>query len=421
MAGKRVDALLPAMVDPHAAVAAMLSRVLPVRIERVLLGGACGRVLAEDVVAERDSPAADVSAMDGYAVRADSVRGMIERGGDAALPVAFEVVTGDMPGVLPEAAAARVFTGGVVPTGADAVVPRELVSEAEHGVTLGPEALPALGLGRHVRPRGENAKAGQTLLGSGVRVTPAAVATLAANGLSKVGVFAKVRVGIAVSGNEVRGVGDVRVESGAVRDANGPTLRALVADSGWCTVVEVVALPDDLSVTTRALGALAARCDLVLTTGGVSMGDHDVVPDAVLALGGAGVYHHLSMRPGKPNFGAVLPGGVPVIALPGNPVSALVGAVVLAGPVLRRCAGYGREPVPRWLEVDAGPVPNRPATFRQYVPATVTDAGGLRPLPHRGSGDVAAIGIAAGVFEVPPGQAAFDETRRRWHPWTLSP
>lgn len=379
MAGERLVSVLPALADPLAAVSAMTERLDPVGVEPVALGGGVGRVLAEPAVAERDSPAADVSAMDGYAVRAEAVGSAIDQAGEAVLPVAFEVETGHEPPALPEGVAARVFTGGVVPRGADAVVRREFVREGGDEVGFAADALADLKPGLNIRRRGENAAAGQTLLEPGVRITPAAVATLAANGRGVVSVFRKVRVGVAVSGNEVVATGRAGVDVAAVRDANGPSLRALIEATGWAECVEVVPLPDDLEATRRGLEDLAARCDALVTTGGVSMGDHDVLPDAIAALGAEVVYHHLAMRPGKPNLGAVLPGGVAVVALPGNPVSVLVGAAVLAGPVLRRRAGFAAEPSRVRLAVHAGPVLARPMKFRQYVPAALTEAGGLRP------------------------------------------
>ncbi|MEM1026788.1 MAG: molybdopterin molybdotransferase MoeA [Planctomycetota bacterium] len=409
------------MADPCDAIEAMLARVAPVGTERVGLRDARGRVLAQEIRAERDSPAANVSAMDGYAVRAGALRTLIERDGEATCSIAFEVETGRTPGPMPGDAIVRVFTGGVVPDGADAVVPREMVQEMPEQVTLGESALTALKPGRNVRPRGENATAGQVLLRPGRVVTPAAMATLAANGYAELEVYKKVRVALAISGNEVFSVRQSQLDMAAVRDANGPALCALIESAGWCSLTDVTTLPDDADASIQALGSLAKENDVLITTGGVSMGDHDVVPDALLALGGEVIYHHLSMRPGKPNLGALLPGSVAVLALPGNPVSALVGTTILVAPVLRRRGGFVEEPGAGWAGVEPGPVPPRPLAFRQYIPATVAAQGGLRPLPHRGSGDVAAIGLADGVFEVPPGQEAFDESQRRWYPWRLSP
>ncbi|MEM1098461.1 MAG: molybdopterin molybdotransferase MoeA, partial [Planctomycetota bacterium] len=380
-----------------------------------------GRVSAEEVRAERDSPAADVSAMDGYAVRSGAVVSAIEQNGSVELPVAFEVITGQTPEALPPESCVRVFTGGVVPRHADVVIPRELVRECPDFIAISNATLETIASAKNIRRQGQNAKAGQSLLPEGSPLTPAAVATLAANGYAAVEVRRRVKVGIAVSGNEVASVSRDDLHDAAVRDANGPALRALLATAPWLEVVDVVPLPDELETTRRKLAQMADRCDVIVTTGGVSMGDHDVIPDALIKLGGEVVYHHLSMRPGKPNLGVMLPEGMCVVALPGNPVSALVGAVILAGPVLRRCAGLSSDVRPARVEIESGPVPSRPASFRQFVPATLTPRGTLTPLAHQGSGDVAAIGAADGCFEVPPGQQAFDESWRYWHPWRISP
>ena len=421
MPGERVNAILPAMVGPGVAAAAMVARVSAVGTETVELSAARGRVLAERIVAERDSPAADVSAMDGYALCVADVRAAVATATDAELvwlDVAFEVRTGAMPGGLRgERGVARIFTGGVLPEGADTVLRREAVREEAGRIGVDRATVDGLSVGQFVRRRGENAAAGAVLVEPGCRIDAAVMATLAGQGREAVSVYRKVRVGLAISGDEVVGGGGV-VDGAAVRDSNGPGLRALVESSAWCEWVGSVALPDDLASTTAALREMVGRCDVVLTTGGVSMGAYDWLPDGLLSLGAAVVYHHLAMRPGKPNLGAVTAGGVAVLGLPGNPVSALVGAVVLGGPVLRKRAGLTERGGLR-VAVEGGEALSRPAQLWQYVPAAVTDTGGVRAIAHRGSGDVSAIGRSDGVFELPAGEEVLEQRLRSWWPWSL--
>ncbi|MEM6458212.1 MAG: molybdopterin molybdotransferase MoeA [Planctomycetota bacterium] len=406
---RRADSLLPAMATPHAAAAAWRDRLTPVATETVTPGDAVGRILAEDVTADRDSPAADVSAMDGYAVR---LRDLTPGG---SLPVAFAVQTGVAPPPLPAGAAARLFTGGVVPEGADTVVKREDADESAPGTfTPRPDAT-SPDAGQHIRRRGENAARGDVLLRHGSPITPAAAVTLAAVGCPTPGVYRRVRVVVLVTGNEVRPASG-GVDDPEVRDSNGPGLAALLRGSAWCELVSVERVADTPAATRAAFADAAARADVVLSTGGVSMGDHDHVPAAALALGAEVLYHHLSMRPGKPNFGAVLPDGTAVVALPGNPVSAFVGTVVLGGPALRRRGGWAEEPQRQRVLVDPGrpPVPATLGLWR-YLPATVHTDGRAAPLANRGSGDVAALGPSHGLLELPP-DTPIDAGDAAW-PW----
>ncbi|MEM9882125.1 MAG: molybdopterin molybdotransferase MoeA [Planctomycetota bacterium] len=409
MGKRRADSVLPAMATPHAAAALWRDRLTPVTTETLPVDHAVGRVLAEDVTSDRDSPAADVSAMDGYALRL----GDLTPGG--SLPVAFAVQTGVTPPPLPAGAAARLFTGGVVPGGAETVVKREDVDESVPGTfTLRPDATPP-DAGQHIRRRGENATRGDVLLRRGSPITPAAVVTLAAVGCSTPAVHRRVRVAVLVTGNEVRAASG-GVDDAEVRDCNGPGLAGLLRDAAWCDVVIVDRVIDDPGVTQEAFAAAAERADVILSTGGVSMGDHDHVPAAALALGAEVLYHQLSMRPGKPNFGAVLPDGTAVVALPGNPVSALVGTVVLGGPALRQRGGWAEEPRRQRVVVDTQ-TPPTPATLGlwRYLPAAVTAGGRAAPLANRGSGDVAALGPSHGLLELPP-DTPIDAGDAAW-PW----
>ncbi|MEM6331867.1 MAG: molybdopterin molybdotransferase MoeA [Planctomycetota bacterium] len=408
------------MASPGEAVDAMVARAGAVATERVAIDRCVGRMLAEPILAERDSPAADVSAMDGYAVRRAELAGCVE--GSCAMPVGFEVETGSSPAALPAGVAARVFTGGVIPQGADTVIRREDVRESEDSIVLDRlETLPDKGT--YIRRRGENLARGARVVEAGRDLGPTQIAAARSVSLaSEVVVHKKVRVAILVTGNEVQaaeprpyGEADARVW-----DSNGPGLASLVGAVGWAEPVWIDRVGDSEAQTRAAIERGVRDADVLVTTGGVSMGDHDVVPRTLVGLGGEAVYHHLSMRPGKPNLGAIMPDATPVVSLPGNPVSAMVGGVVLLGPVLRRLAGCPevafRPRVSVRLREGAGP--DRPLSLWRYLPAVIDRQGRAIPVEQRGSGDAPALGRSEGLIEVPPGEEA-DASRRPWLRWTL--
>ncbi|BAM03643.1 molybdopterin molybdotransferase MoeA [Phycisphaera mikurensis] len=405
---------LLSMVSPEEAAAAVCDRLAAVGSERVAHAQLPGRVLAGPATADRDSPPADVSAMDGYALRAADAP---PPGGDAWLPVAGEVRIGEAPPPLPTGAALRVFTGGAVPAGADAVVPRELLEEeAEPGGGRGGRirwlaGSPAPVVGRHIRRRGENARAGDVVLPVGVEATPAVVATLAAFGAAPP-VRRRVRVAIRVTGDELHAADAAVLPPLGIRDGNGPVMAAFVAGLPWAEVVSIERVPDDRDATTLSIASALEASDAVLLSGGVSMGDHDHVPAACVAAGCTPVYHRLAMRPGKPNFGAAGPAGQAVLGLPGNPVSVLAGLRVLTLPALRRLAGFAAPQPPR-LRVAVAPDDAKTLPLWHYRPARIGFDGRAHPLAHRGSGDVAGPAAMHGFVEIPPGEAA-EARPRRW-------
>ena len=404
-------------VSPAEAAAALCARLAPVGAEEVPLRGLPGRVLAEPGRWDRDSPPADVSAMDGYALRAADAPAS-----GRWLPVAGEVAIGREPPACPPGAAVRVFTGGAVPAGADCVVPRELLEEeaagdaARTGRVRWLPGSPAPIPGGHVRRRGENARAGDAALPAGAAVTPAAASALASAGAVP-RVHRRVRVAVRLTGDELH---DASLPAGAVppcgiRDSNGPLIRAFLAGLPWAEAVSVERVPDDAEATAASVrSALTeAAADAVLLSGGVSMGDHDHVPAACVAAGCTPVYHRLAMRPGKPNFGAVGPAGQAVLGLPGNPGSVLAGLFVLASPALRRLAGFAdaQPPRPRLRVEHAGA---ETLNLWAYRPARIGEDGAARLLGHRGSGDPAGPAAMDGLVEVPPGERA-GAAPRRWY------
>jgi molybdopterin molybdotransferase len=390
--------------SPESAIASVSERLdlraTAIGVERVALAASRGRVLAEPVVADRDSPPVDYSAMDGYAVRlADLLT-------DLDLPVMGESRPGvAAPSMPPTRGCIRVATGSPRPSGADAVVPREHAIEwtSERGevthISVRSEASPRLG--DHWRLRGENARAGSTLVEAGAIVDAAMAATLAASGVARPSVRRRVQVTILTTGDEVLPV-DASPTPERFRDSNGPGLAMLVSGRPWLEVVHHEHLADDAVRLEAALSAAIAASDAVMLTGGVSMGHRDLVRGAVEVLGCEIVFHRLPQRPGRPMLAAISRRDrpVPIFGLPGNPLSALVTARRIVLPTLASIAGT-RLPPPR--QVPVAVESDDPAPLWRFRLARLEADGSARPLPIRSSGDVAAAGMSDGFLEIAPG------------------
>lgn len=381
-------------IDPVASALLQLAdRLSAVPLERLPLSQVAGRVLAEPLLADRDNPPLDVSAMDGYAIRlADAHRG--------TLSIAGVATAGSPPVALPPQRAVQIFTGAPVPFGADCVIPREQTREAPDQVELA-VAAEQLSPGQHIRIRGENAKAGSQVLPAGTVLSSHAVAAVASVAGPELAVHHKVKVAIVNTGDELVSPGQAASEW-QIRDSNGPTLATSLAGHEWIKLCARVRAADQLSAVSETLANLLPVADVIVVTGGVSVGDTDHVPAAIEKLGGEIVFHRLPIRPGKPVLGALMPGGKLIIGLPGNPVSVAVTATVIALPLLRKLAGI-RPLISASPRVLVDNPDDKQLQLTWYRLVELTPEGEVRYVATHGSGDLISLAHSVGFVALPPG------------------
>jgi molybdopterin molybdotransferase len=371
-------------------------------IETVPLQQALGRVVAAPLVAARDVPPHDNAAVDGYAVH------FADLGADAptTLPVTGRAAAGHSLGrnALP-GEAIRIFTGAPMPDGPDTVLMQEDCSESAGHVSL----PPGIKRGANRRRRGEDVRAGDIAVAAGARVRPQEVALAAALGQTGLTVYRKLRVALLSTGDEVREPG-TSLPPGAIYDANRYALMALLAGLP-CEVVDFGIVPDRDDAVREALAEAATGRDLVVTSGGMSVGEEDHVKDAVEALGRLNFWR-LAIRPGRPvALGQI--GGVPFIGLPGNPVAVMVTFLLLARPLILRLAG-ARDVAPTLYRVTAGFAYAKKKSRAEYLRARLERGadGSLtaQKYPRDGAGIISSlvaadglVALAEGVGEVAPG------------------
>jgi molybdopterin molybdotransferase len=309
-------------------------RIRPLEAERVPLGEALGRALAEDVIAPEPVPGFDNSAMDGYAVIAADTAAAPVR-----LRVAGEARAGHPAEVgLGTGEAIAISTGAMVPAGSDAVVRIEDTTPDGDEV----EVRTAVEPGRNVRRAGEDLAAGERVLGAGTLVGAAELGVLASAAREDPSCARRPRVTVVVSGDELIGPGEP-MRPGAVRDSNAHTVPALARGAG-AEVLAVEHVGDDADATREAVGR-ALHADVAVVCGGISVGEHDHVRAALAELGAREAFWGVAMKPGKPTWFGEGPGGGLAFGLPGNPVSAAVTFILFARPAL--LAMQGRDPAPR--------------------------------------------------------------------------
>ena len=313
--------------------AAVLEHARVLDAEEVYLDDALGRALAADASAPNDVPPFAASAMDGYAIRAaDTIDG------SARLEVIGEAKAGTGAGVTVRlGTAVRISTGAPVPDGADSIVPQELTSA--DGATVAIDRQIAIGY--NVRPAGEDIRAGALVVPAGSLLGPAELGVLASMNIPRPSVVRRPRVAIAGTGDELTDPGKP-LKPGAIRDSNGPALGGAVHRAGG-ELTTRVRVGDDLDATVAVLGAALRDVDMLITTGGVSVGPHDHVRPALARLGYREVFAGVKLKPGRPTTFAVGEDGTLVFALPGNPVSALMAFRLFVVPAMDAMLGRGQE------------------------------------------------------------------------------
>lgn len=386
------------MLSPAAALKRILDRMAglgPLPPERVPLRDALGRALAEDLVAPRSLPPFDNSQMDGYALRAADA----PRGG-ARLSVSLEVLAGDAPGAdLRPGTCARIFTGAPLPAGADAVEMQEQVARRGVWAVFRRPAEP----GRFVRPAGADVREGTVALPRGSLVDPGAVGLAAGLGRSEVLVHRRPRVALLATGSEIVPLGQPP-GPGQIIDSNSHTLAAAVLEAG--AVPQLAPLARDDRASLGAALAAARGADVLVSTGGVSVGEKDLVRVALQAAGVRLDFWRVAMRPGKPvAFGSW--GRTAVFGLPGNPTSAWVTFELFVRPALRALAGLagsGRLVLPARL----GRAQEKPRPLTVYLRARARLAKGeiwLDPLPTQQSGHLTSAVNVDALAVLPAGTA----------------
>jgi molybdopterin molybdotransferase len=347
--------LLP-VADAQARLFAIAPRVAS---ERVPIAAAAGRWTAEPVVALRAQPGADLSSMDGYAIRFDDLPGPWRVIGESAAGRAFG-------GAIGRGEAVRIFTGAAMPAGADSVLVQEEAERDGDTLALAGEGPPRRGMS--VRRKGLDFDRGAVLIGAGTRLTPAAVALAATGGHGTLSINRRLRVAVMATGDELIAPGTASDDPLALPEGNSAMLAAMLADLPVDVTIAGI-IPDRLDALVAAFSG--ANADIIVTTGGASVGDHDLVRPALEAAGGTVDFWRIAIRPGKPMLAGRL-GDAIMLGLPGNPVSAFVTATLFLRPLIAAMAGAA-DPLPRTLRAElAEPLPAN--DHRQdYLRATIVD------------------------------------------------
>ena len=398
------------------ALTALLSQIEPLnRLETVATLDADGRILANDLVSQLQVPAFDNSSMDGYAVRSADVQTP-----GAELTVTQRIPAGHFGQPLLPGQAARIFTGAPLPPGADAIVMQEQVEVVAEGDANRVRFLTAAAPGQWVRSSGEDIRLGDTVLQQGQKLGPAQLGLAASLGLAQLPVTARPKVALFSTGDELVMPGDVApadMPPGSIYNSNRFFLRALLLRMG-CEVTDLGIVPDNRSATEAALQAAAEQHDLIVTSGGVSVGEEDHVKPAVQALGALALWQ-IAMKPGKPfAYGhvrrAAHPGQAHFVGLPGNPVSSFVTFLLLVKPLISALQGAVHQaPVSMSMKADFDwPKADK---RREFLRVRRNAHGGLELFPNQSSGVLTSMVWADGVVDNPAGQTiAKGDTVRFW-------
>jgi molybdopterin molybdotransferase len=389
----------------------LLAAARPVAdVEQVPTLEANGRVLAEDQVSLLDVPSADNTQMDGYAVRAADCAS-----GNARLHIAQRIPAGSVGRPLEPGTAARIFTGALIPAGADAVVMQEQcdVEKMRDGDHVIVKHAPQPG--EWIRRAGEDVRSGAVILPAGTRLRGQELGLAASVGLASLPVRRRLRVAVFFTGDELAMPGEP-LKPGAIYNSNRFTLRGLLENFG-CDFTDYGIVPDSLEATRGTLREAARSHDLIITSGGVSVGEEDHIKPAVEAEGRLNMWQ-IAVKPGKPlAFGEVrrdgdggrgassAAGAAHFIGLPGNPVSSFITFLLFVRPFLLRLQGVTGAVEPRTMAMRADFDWPRPDRRNEFLRVRMNDDGGLDLFPNQGSGVLTSTVWADGLVDNPPGQA----------------
>lgn len=392
----------------------LLAAARPVaEVELVDTLEANGRVLAEDQASTLDVPSADNTQMDGYAVRAADCAG-----GAARLTVAQRIPAGQVGSFLQPGTAARIFTGALIPEGADAVVMQEQCELDGDLVTVKHAPQP----GEWIRRAGEDVRAGSVILAAGTRLRSQELGLAASVGLARLPVRRRVRVAVFFTGDELAMPGEP-LAPGAIYNSNRFTLRGLLENFG-CEFTDYGIVPDSLQATRDTLRAAAAQHDLIITSGGVSVGEEDHIKPAVEREGRLNMWQ-IAVKPGKPlAFGEVRrgeddAGSAFFLGLPGNPVSSFVTFLLFVRPFLLRLQGVSGDLSPKAIPMRADFDWPKADRRNEFLRARINGEGGLELFPNQGSGVLTSTVWADGLIDNPPGQAIARGDMVRFIPFTF--
>ncbi len=379
------------LLTVDAAVALLLQHATPIEdIEQVAITEALGRVLARSITAPVNVPPTDNSAMDGYAVRSGDINPTATR-----LEISQRIAAGQAPQPLLPGTAARIFTGAPIPSGADAIVMQEDTETDGNVVVLQGPIKP----GQFIRRQGEDIVAGSEILVPGIKLRPQHLGLAASVGIAHFAVHRRLRVTLFSTGDELVAPGQA-LAPGKIYNSNHHTLTGLLQTLG-CEVRDGGSLADNRHTVENALTLAALDCDLILSSGGVSVGEEDHVRHAVEALGALQLWR-IAVKPGKPlAFGRI--GDTPFIGLPGNPVSVFVTFCLFARAYICARQGLRNTEVAQW-QVPAGFEWPKPGNRREYLRTRLNEKGEVVIYPNQGSGVLTSTTWASGLVCINEGE-----------------
>lgn len=389
----------PGLLPFDDALAALLASAAPVEeLESLDTIDSAGRVLAADLRSTLDVPPHDNTQMDGYAVRRADLLGAAEQA-PVRLPVVQRIPAGHVGRPLGPGEAARIFTGGLIPAGADAVIMQEQARAEGENVVFTHCPKP----GEWIRRVGEDIRAGSVILPAGTRLSPQATGLAASVGFARLDVRRRLHVACFFTGDELAMPGEP-LPPGAIYNSNRFVLVSLLRRLG-CEVLDLGNVPDTLAATREALRRAAGESDLILTSGGVSVGEEDHVKPAVQAEGELRMWQ-IAIKPGKPlAYGRVRRGGgfAHFIGLPGNPVSSFVTFVLMVRPFVLRLQG-ATDVAPRAIAMRADFDWPKPGRRREFLRVRINERGGLERFPSQSSAVLTSTVWGDGLVDNPPQQ-----------------